>query len=89
MDFSYLLRGEMDYKSLEERFKELHDSWTLEDRQKIADETPYEWEECAKCGRSEKAYFIETGYSMLTWHVKIGMLCEDCYGDYEDEDDEC
>jgi hypothetical protein len=39
----------------------------------------YEWENCVVCGKSEEAYFLETGFAMLLWHTEIGPMCEDCY----------
>lgn len=62
---------------------------SLEKRRKIAESTEYQWESCAGCGRSEKDYFILTGWSMLVWHPKPDMmLCEYCYGEYDDEYDD-
>lgn len=62
---------------------------TPEERRELVETTPYQWETCIVCGRSEKEYFLETGWSMLMWHVKAGMLCEYCVADYpDDEDDE-
>ena len=59
---------------------------TKEERRRLADETPYQWETCAGCGASEKEYFIEHGWSMLVWHPKPDMmLCEYCYGGDDDE----
>jgi len=59
---------------------------TKEERQKIADNTPYQWETCIGCGKSEKDYFIETGFNMLTWHPEPNvMCCEYCIGDYEED----
>lgn len=68
---------------MDEKAKEARALMTKEDRQVIADSTPYEWEICAVCGASEKEYFLETGFDMLTWHPKPGvMCCEYCIGDY-------
>lgn len=48
----------------------------------------YVWEFCVLCGKSDKDCFIENGWSMYIWHVDIGALCEDCYFDYPDQDDD-
>ncbi len=58
----------------------------LEKRRKIAETTIYKWESCVGCGRSEKDYFLETGFAMLIWHTDIGAMCEYCYGEYDDEE---
>lgn len=47
----------------------------------------YEWENCVRCGRSEYAYALATGFAMLLWHTEIGPLCEFCYGDYKEPEE--
>jgi hypothetical protein len=59
-----------------------------EERRRIVAETKYEWESCVKCGRSEKDFFLENGYSMLLWHPEPGPMCEYCWGDWAKEQDE-
>lgn len=60
---------------------------TEEERRKIIETfKDYPWESCVGCGRSEVAYFLETGWSMLIWHTDIGPMCEYCYGNYEEPD---
>lgn len=58
---------------------------TEQDRRVYADKTSYKWTTCALCGRSEKDYYIETGWAMLLWLLDTGeSLCECCYANYPD-----
>jgi hypothetical protein len=46
----------------------------------------YEWETCVICGKSEKDYFLETGFAMPIWHTDRGAMCEECWpeNDYDE-----
>ena len=59
---------------------------TEDERKAIVENTDYAWETCLVCGKCEKEYFLQTGWSMLSWHVKEGMLCEFCVSDYPDDE---
>lgn len=48
-------------------------------------EKEYEWETCVSCGKCEKAYFLATGCAMPIWHTDKGPMCEDCYGEDDEE----
>ena len=43
-----------------------HEPMSKEDRQNLVDTTEYQWEICVGCGRSEKDYFLETGWAGVT-----------------------